>query len=51
MTEIPSEYNWTRVGLFVGIIIVAHIFTSGPYDWKNNTISELTHKTIIISGS
>jgi hypothetical membrane protein len=41
MTEILSKYNLLSVLLFIGIIIVAHLFTSNPYDWKNNTISEL----------
>lgn len=41
MTELIKKYNWTSVGLFVGIIIVAHFFTTNPYDWRANTISEL----------
>jgi hypothetical protein len=41
MTELIAKYNWTSVGLFVGIIIIAHFFTTNPYDWKANTISEL----------
>lgn len=41
MTELLTKYNWTSVGLFVGIIIIAHFFTTNPYDWKNNTVSEL----------
>jgi hypothetical protein len=41
MTELLTKYNWTSVGLFVGIIIIAHFFTTNPYDWKSNTISEL----------
>ena len=41
MTELITKYNWTSVGLFVGIIIVAHFFTTNPYDWRANTISEL----------
>lgn len=39
--ELITKYNWTSVGIFVGIIICAHFFTSSPYDWKHNTISEL----------
>lgn len=41
MTELITKYNWTSVGLFAGVIIVAHFFTTNPYDWKTNTISEL----------
>jgi len=41
MTELITKYNWTSVGLFVGIIIIAHFFTTNPYDWRANTISEL----------
>ncbi len=41
MIKLITKYNWTSVALFVGIIILAHFFTSSPYDWKNNTISEL----------
>ncbi|WP_375582771.1 DUF998 domain-containing protein [Cyclobacterium xiamenense] len=41
MTKLITKYNWTSVGLFVGVIIVAHLFTTNPYDWKTNTISEL----------
>jgi hypothetical membrane protein len=41
MTELITKYNWTSVGLFVGTIIVAHFFTTSPYDWRTNTISEL----------
>jgi hypothetical protein len=41
MTELITKYNWTSVGLFVGIIIVAHFFTTNPYDWRAHTISEL----------
>jgi hypothetical protein len=41
MTELITKYNWTSVGLFVGIIIIAHFFTTNPYDWKSNTVSEL----------
>lgn len=39
--EVLSRYNWIGVGVFVGAIIIAHLFTSPPYDWRNNTISEL----------
>jgi hypothetical protein len=41
MTELITKYNWISVGLFAGIIIVAHFFTTNPYDWRANTISEL----------
>jgi hypothetical membrane protein len=41
MTELITKYNWTSVGLFVLFIIVAHFFTTNPYDWRANTISEL----------
>jgi hypothetical protein len=41
MTELITKYNWTSVGLFVGVIIVAHFFTTTPYDWKTNIVSEL----------
>ena len=41
MTELMTKYNWTSVGLFVAIIILAHFFTTNPYDWRANTISEL----------
>jgi hypothetical membrane protein len=41
MTELITKYNWTSVGLFVGLIIIAHFFTTSPYDWRTNTISEL----------
>jgi hypothetical membrane protein len=41
MTELITKYNWTSVGLFVGLIIMAHFFTTSPYDWRTNTISEL----------
>jgi hypothetical protein len=41
MTELIKKYNWTSVGLFVGLIIIAHFFTTSPYDWRTNTISEL----------
>ncbi|MEZ5045199.1 MAG: DUF998 domain-containing protein [Saprospiraceae bacterium] len=41
MTELITKYNWISVGLFVGIIIVAHLFSTNPYDWRNHTISEL----------
>ena len=41
MMELITKYNWTSVGLFVGIIVIAHFFTTNPYDWKTNTISEL----------
>lgn len=41
MTELITKYNWTSVGLFVAIIVIAHFFTTNPYDWKSNTISEL----------
>lgn len=41
MTELLTKYNWTSVGLFVGLIIIAHFFTTSPYDWRTNTISEL----------
>jgi hypothetical membrane protein len=41
MTELITKYNWTSVGLFVVFIIVAHFFTTNPYDWRANTISEL----------
>lgn len=41
MTELITKFNWTSVGLFVGIIIIAHFFTNSPYDWKSNTVSEL----------
>lgn len=41
MMEFLSKYNWISVGVFILIIIVAHIFVSPPYNWKNNTISEL----------
>lgn len=41
MKELITKYNWTSVILFIGIIIVAHFFTSNPYDWKTNTVSEL----------
>lgn len=41
MMELLTKYNWTSVGLFVGIIIIAHFFTTNPYDWKSNTVSEL----------
>ena len=41
MTELITKYNWTSVGLFVGIIIIANFFTTNPYDWRANTISEL----------
>jgi hypothetical membrane protein len=41
MTELITKYNWTSVGLFVLFIIVAHFFTTDPYDWRANTISEL----------
>jgi hypothetical protein len=41
MTELITKYNWTGVGLFVGLIIIAHFFTTSPYDWRTNTISEL----------
>lgn len=39
--DVLTKYNWTSVLIFVLFIIVAHFFTSAPYDWKNNTISEL----------
>lgn len=39
--DLLTKYNWTSVCVFAGIIILAHFFTSSPYDWKNNTISEL----------
>jgi hypothetical protein len=39
--ELLEKYNWTSVCVFLGIIVLAHFFTSNPYDWKNNTISEL----------
>lgn len=41
MTELITKYNWTSIGLFVVVIIVAHFFTTNPYDWRANTISEL----------
>jgi hypothetical protein len=41
MTELITKYNWTSVGLFVGLIIIAHFFTTSPYNWRINTISEL----------
>ncbi len=41
MTELIAKYNWTSVGLFVVVIIFAHFFTTNPYDWSANTISEL----------
>jgi hypothetical protein len=41
MTELITKYNWTSVGLFVGLIIIAHFFATSPYDWRTNTISEL----------
>lgn len=41
MTELITKYNWISVGLFVGIIIIAHYFATNPYNWKANTISEL----------
>lgn len=39
--ELLIKYNWTSVGVFVLVIVLAHFFTSSPYDWKSNTISEL----------
>lgn len=39
--ELLTKYNWTSVCVFVILIVLAHFFTSSPYDWKNNTISEL----------
>lgn len=39
--ELIAKYNWASVFIFISIIILAHFFTSAPYDWKNNTISEL----------
>lgn len=41
MTQLIKKYNLTSVALFVGIIIVAHFFTTYPYDWKTNTVSEM----------
>jgi hypothetical membrane protein len=35
------KYNWLSVIVFMSFIIIAHSFTTHPYDWKNNTISEL----------
>lgn len=41
MNEIIIKYNWISVGVFILTIVIAHFFVSSPYDWKNNTISEL----------
>lgn len=39
--ELLTKYNVISVIIFVGVIILAHLLSSSPYDWKNNTISEL----------
>jgi len=41
MTRLIIKYNWASVGIFACVIVIAHFFTSNPYDWRNNTISEL----------
>jgi len=41
MNEIIIKYNWISVGIFILTMVIAHFFVSSPYDWKNNTISEL----------
>lgn len=41
MKELLTKYNWTSAGLFIGLIVVAHFLTTSPYEWRNNTISEL----------
>jgi hypothetical protein len=55
MTTLLAKYNWTSVIVFVSIIVIAHLFASSPYDWKNNTVSELAaqnynHKWIMKTG-
>jgi len=39
--ELLTKYNWASVCVFVGIIVLSHFFTTSPYDWKSNSISEL----------
>ncbi len=41
MKGLLTKYNWTSVGLFVGLIAVAHFFATSTYEWRTNTISEL----------
>lgn len=35
------SYNFISVMVFVGIIIVAHVFAHSGYSWRINTVSEL----------
>ena len=41
MHKVVEKYNCLSVLVFVITILIAHFFVANPYEWQNNTISEL----------
>lgn len=55
MEKVIKKYNWISVLIFIMTIVIAHFFVTNPYEWQNNTISELAsqnykHRWIMKSG-